>query len=117
MSSKETHDKEVGLMRNVAPSVLAREELDRLLAGGVDEGSNLISEEVATCTQLVVQSLLEDEQVDLLGGWGRHEPRWGVAGHRGWRYGLRIGWCRPLRGRCQCGCLRCGMLGSRSGPR
>ena len=60
-------------MRKVAPSVVAREELDRLLAGGVDEGANLISEVVPTCTRLVVQSLLETEQ--LLGGRGRFQPR------------------------------------------
>ena len=67
MSSKETHDKDVGPMRKVAPSVLVREELDRLLAGGVGEGGNLISELVGTCTQLVVQSLLEAEQADFCG--------------------------------------------------
>lgn len=72
MSSKQTHDKEVGRMRKVAPSVLRREELDRLLAGGVDEGTNLISEVVTTCTRLVVQSLLESEQGDFLGGRGRY---------------------------------------------
>ncbi len=54
-------------MRKVAPSVMAREELDRLLAGGVEEGANLISEVVATCTRLVVQSLLEAEQRDFCG--------------------------------------------------
>lgn len=47
-----------------------REELDRLLAGGVDEGAHLISEVVATCTRLVIQSLLEAEQADFLEGSG-----------------------------------------------
>jgi putative transposase len=74
-------------MRKVAPSVMAREELDRLLAGGVDEGANLISEVVATATRLVVQSLLEAEQRDFLGGRGRYQPRDDEAGHRGWRNG------------------------------
>ncbi|CAN5743008.1 IS256 family transposase [soil metagenome] len=74
-------------MRKVAPSVMAREELDRLLAGGVDEGTNLISELVGTATRLVVQSLLEAEQADFLGGRGRYQPRHDEAGHRGWRNG------------------------------
>ena len=74
-------------MRKVAPSMVAREELDRLLAGGVDEGANLISEVVATATRLVVQSLLEAEQADFLGGRGRYQPRDDEAGHRGWRNG------------------------------
>lgn len=74
-------------MRKVAPSMVAREELDRLLAGGVDEGANLISEVVATATRLVVQSLLEAEQADFLGGRGRYQPRDDGAGHRGWRNG------------------------------
>lgn len=30
-------------MRRVPPSVLAREDLNRLLRGGVDEGSNVVS--------------------------------------------------------------------------
>lgn len=34
MSSKQSHDKEVRPMRKIAPSMVAREELDRLLAGG-----------------------------------------------------------------------------------
>ncbi len=87
MSSKQTHDKEVGPIRKVAPSVMAREELDQLLAGGVDEGANLISEVVATCTRLVIQSLVEAEQRDFLGGRGRYQPREDEAGHRGWRNG------------------------------
>jgi transposase-like protein len=66
---------------------MAREELDRLLAGGADEEVNLISEVVATATRLVVQSLLESEQADFLGGRGRYQPREEEAGHRGWRNG------------------------------
>ena len=71
-------------MRKIAPSMMAREELDRLLAGGVDEGTNLISEVVSACTRLVVQSLLEAEQADFLGGRGRYQPRQDEVGHRGW---------------------------------
>ena len=38
-------------MRRVPPSMLVREELERLLAGGVDEGENIISTLVDTVTQ------------------------------------------------------------------
>ena len=74
-------------MRKVAPSMVAREDLDRLLAGGVEGGTNLISEVVATATRLVVQSLVEAEQRDFLGGRGRYQPRLDEVGHRGWRNG------------------------------
>lgn len=74
-------------MRKVPPSVLAREELDRLLASGVDEGENLISTIVSSCTRLVLQQLLEAEQRDFLGGRGRYEVRDDSVGHRGWRNG------------------------------
>jgi len=86
-------------MRKVAPSLLAREDLDRLLAGGVEEGANLISEVVAACTRLVVQSLLEAEQSDFLGGRGRYQPRDGDAGHRGWRNGYEDRGVRTAEGR------------------
>jgi hypothetical protein len=49
-------------MRRVPPSVVDREDLNRLLAGGVDEGMNIISELVDTVTRLVVQELHEAEQ-------------------------------------------------------
>lgn len=67
-------------MRKVAPSVLVREELDRLLGQGAAPGENIISELVATVTRLVVQELLEGEQTDFLGGRGRYEPRGESAG-------------------------------------
>ena len=41
-------------MRRVAPSVIAREELHRLLAGGADREANIISALVETVTRLVV---------------------------------------------------------------
>ena len=52
-------------MRKVAPSVLRREELDRLLQAGAAPGDNIISELVSTVTRLVVQELLEAEQTDF----------------------------------------------------
>ena len=62
-------------MRRVAPSVIAREQLQRLLDGGVDQDQNIISALVQTVTRLVVQQLLEAEQADFLGGRGRYERR------------------------------------------
>jgi transposase-like protein len=93
------HDKEVGPMRKIAPSMTAHEELDRLLAGGVDEGTNLISEVVAACTRLVIQSQLVAEQVDFVGGRGRYQPRDDERGHRGWRNGYEDRRVRTAEGR------------------
>ena len=62
-------------MRRVAPSKLAREQLQDLLAGGVDRESNIVSALVETVTRLVVQELLEGEQRDILGGRGRMDGR------------------------------------------
>ena len=85
-------------MKKVAPSVGAREELDRLMAGGVDRDTNLISQLVATCTRLVVQELLEAEQRDWMGGRGRYEARDETAGHRGWRNGYEDRQIRSAEG-------------------
>ncbi len=62
-------------MRRVPPSVLIREELDRLLTEGAGPGENLISGLVQTVTRLVVQQLLEAEQTDFVGGRGHYQPR------------------------------------------
>ena len=62
-------------MRRLPPSMLAREDLDRLLAGGVNQGDNIVSALVERVTRLVVQQLLEAEQADYLGGRGRYERR------------------------------------------
>lgn len=51
-------------MRRVAPSVLAREDLHRLLSGGADRESNIVSALVEVVTRLVVQELVEGEQAD-----------------------------------------------------
>lgn len=69
-------------MGRVPPSVLVREELERLLAGGVDRQTNIVSALVDTVTRLVVQELLEGEQADALGGRGRYERRGGQGGLR-----------------------------------
>lgn len=83
-------------MRRVPPSMLVREELDRLLGGGVDEGTNIISALVDNVTRLVVQGLLEGEQADYLGGRGRYERR--AGDQRGSRNGYEAGRIRTAEG-------------------
>lgn len=60
-------------MGRVAPSVIAREQLQALLAGGVERESDIISALVETMVRLMVQELIEGEQGDFLGGRGRYE--------------------------------------------
>jgi transposase-like protein len=76
--------------------VLAREDLHRLLAGGVDRETNIVSALVETVTRLVVQELLEGEQADFLGGRGRYERR--DAGQLGSRNGYERGRLRTAEG-------------------
>jgi transposase-like protein len=76
--------------------MLVREDLERLLAGGVDEGENIISTLVETVTRLVFQQLLEAEQADYLGGRGRYERREGGRG--GSRNGYEPGRLRTAEG-------------------
>ena len=83
-------------MRRVAASVLAREQLQRLLDGGVDHEQNIVSALVETVTRLVVQELLEGEQGDFLGGRGRYERR--GEGQLGWRNGYERGRLRTAEG-------------------
>jgi putative transposase len=83
-------------MRRLPPSMLVREELDRLLHDGVGEQPNIISTLVDTVTRLVVQGLLEGEQADFLGGRGRYERR--GDGQRGSRNGYEPGRIRTAEG-------------------
>jgi hypothetical protein len=83
-------------MRRVAPSVIAREQLQELLAGGLGRESNIVSALVETVTRLVVQDLLEAEQADYLGGRGRYERR--GAGQSGSRNGYESGRVRTAEG-------------------
>jgi putative transposase len=62
-------------MRRVAPSVIAREQLQGLLSGGTDRETNIVSALVEIVTRLVVQELVEGEQRDFLGGRGRYDRR------------------------------------------
>jgi putative transposase len=83
-------------MRRVAPSVIAREQLHELLAGGVDRQANIISALVETVTRLVVQELVEGEQADYLGGRARYERR--GEGQPGSRNGYERGRLRTAEG-------------------
>ena len=83
-------------MRRVAPSVIAREELGRLLAGGADREANIVSALVEGVTRLVVAELLEAEQGDFLGGRGRYERR--GEGQVGSRNGYESGRIRTAEG-------------------
>jgi len=62
-------------MRSLSPSVLVREQLDRLVTDDVGRDENIISALVETATRLVVQQLLETEQSDFLDGRGRYPRR------------------------------------------
>jgi putative transposase len=83
-------------MGRVAPSVIAREQLQALLAGGVERESNIISALVEAMARLMVQELIEGEQSDFLGGRGRYERR--GEGQVGWRNGYEPGRVRTAEG-------------------
>jgi putative transposase len=83
-------------MRRVAPSVIAREQLQALLGGGMDREGNIVSALVEVVTRMVVQELLEGEQDDHLGGRGRYQRR--DAGQLGSRNGYEPGRVRTAEG-------------------
>jgi putative transposase len=83
-------------MRRLSPSMLVREELDRLVTDGVAQEENLVSALVNRATRLVVQELLEAEQRDFLGGRGRYERR--DDDHRGYRNGYEPARIRSAEG-------------------
>lgn len=83
-------------MGRVAPSMIAREQLHGLLAGGVERESNIISALVETMVRLMVQDLIEGEQADFLGGRGRYERR--GEGQVGSRNGYEPGRVRTAEG-------------------
>jgi hypothetical protein len=102
-------------MRRVAPSVIAREQLQELLAGGMGQESNIVSALVETVTRLVVQELLEVEQGDYLGG--RAATSVVVRASPARATGMsRVG-CAPPRARSRSRCRRCVVVSSRSGRR
>jgi putative transposase len=83
-------------MQRVAPSQIARQQLQELLSGGAECGSNIVSALVETVTRVVVQELLEGEQADYLGGRGRYERR--GEGQMGSRNGYAPGRVRTAEG-------------------
>src|ERR687884_1617064 len=83
-------------MQRVARSMAVRQQLQELLAGGADRGSNIVSALVETVTRVVVQELLEGEQADYLGGRGRYERR--GEGQMGSRNGYAPGRVRTAEG-------------------
>lgn len=68
-------------MRRVAPSTIAREEIDELLAGGVAPETNILSALAQLGVRYVVQQGLEQEQADFLGR-DRYERGAGKRGRR-----------------------------------
>jgi transposase-like protein len=89
-------DDEEQAMGKVAPSVIAREQLQQLLAGSIDRERNIVSTLVEAVTRLVVQELVEGEQADWLGGRGRYERR--EEGQVGSRNGYQPGRIRTAEG-------------------
>ncbi len=83
-------------MRRVPPSVHVREELNRLLSGGVGPEQNVVSTFVELAIRLAAQQLLEGEQADFLGGRGRYERR--LEGQQGSRNGYEPGRIRTAEG-------------------
>jgi transposase-like protein len=102
-------------MGRVAPSVIAREQLQELLTGGVGRGSNIVSALVETVTRLVVQELLEGEQADYLGGRGRYERR--AEGQTGSRNGYEPARVRTAEGAIEVAVPQCVVPVSRFGRR
>jgi hypothetical protein len=82
-------------MRRIPPSVLVREELEGLLKGGADEGTNIVSALVNVLTRLVLQAL--EARGRLLGARGRLERR--GEGEGGSRNGYEPGRLRTAEGR------------------
>ena len=83
-------------MRRVPPSAQVREEIDRLLSGGVEHGGNIVSELASLGLRYLAQQALEQEQQDHLGR-ERYERR-GDGEHRGWRNGYEDARMRTAEG-------------------
>ncbi len=83
-------------MRRLPPSALVREEIDRLLSGGVERGGNIVSELASLGLRYLAQQGLEQEQHDHLGR-GRYERRAGGE-EPGWRNGYEDARIRTAEG-------------------
>jgi transposase-like protein len=73
-----------------------REEIDRLLMGGVERGGNIVSELASLGLRYLTQQALEQEQQDHLGR-ERYERR-DDGDHRGWRNGYEDARIRTAEG-------------------
>lgn len=82
-------------MRRVPPSMIVREDIQRLLAGGVEPGTNVVSALAELGLRYITQQALEQEQEDHLGR-GRYE-RTGETG-RGLRNGYEDAALRTAEG-------------------
>ena len=100
-------------MGKVAPSVVAREQLNELLAGGASRETNVISTLVGLVTRLVVQELVEGEQGT---SWAGGVVMSAVARLRSVLATVmsRAG-SAPRRAASTLRCRRSGVLGCRSG--
>ena len=90
-------------MRKVPPSDVLREEINRSLTGGVEDGTDLLSHLVHLGLGYLVQQALEQEQEDFLGR-GHYERRGEDIGDRPARYrnGYEQGRLRTAEGGGQC---------------
>lgn len=81
---------------NAPPSVIAEEDIRRLLSNGTSSREDVVAAFVTKASRLVVQLLLEAEQADFLSGRGRYERR--RISQRGSRNGYQPARLRTLEG-------------------
>lgn len=85
-------------MRRVPPSVVIREQLDRLLSEGVGGDDDLLGTLAELGLRYVLQQGLEQEQTDRLGR-GHYQRRGADEPDRGWRNGYEEATLRTAEGK------------------
>lgn len=85
-------------MRRVPPSIVIREQLDRLLNEGVGGEDDLLGSLAELGLRYVLQQGLEQEQTDQLGR-GHYQRRGEGEPHRGWRNGYEEATLRTAEGK------------------
>jgi hypothetical protein len=85
------------LMPGIAPSTKIREEITRLLRGGVPKDQDVVGTLLRLGAQRLTQELLEEEATDFL-GWDRYVRHRGAEPHRGYRNGYEPGRVRTTEG-------------------
>ncbi len=98
-------------MRRVTPSRIVREEIGQLLAGGVEQGTNILSALADLGLRYVAQQALEQEQADHLG-----RDRYERADSRDGATGARTPECERPRGRSVCASPKSAERKCRTGP-